>query len=180
MPDAEEWRPAYKFPGYEVSSFGAVRSVPRVTRHEHHRQGKVLSQQVDNYGYRTVTLQLEGRNPRPYRVHRLVADAFLGPRPAWADTRHGPGGRQDNRAVNLSYGTRTDNENDKKRDGTFNHGGSPCGETNQNAKLVEQDVIYIRQAYAQGTTQTALAEIYGVKQATVSQIVRGKTWRHLL
>lgn len=183
MSDIETWQPVHGFPIYEVSSLGAVRSVPRVTRHGQHRKGKILSQRVDGYGYWSVTLYVEGRKPRPYRVHLLVARAFLGPRPAGADTRHGPGGRLDNRVSNLCYGTRAENEQDKKRDGTFRHGwdtGGSSGERNNNARLTEEAVRRIRERYvAGGITQTELAREHNVTQTAIYNIVRYKTWKHV-
>ena len=128
----------------------------------------------------TVTLYNEFGKCRPYRVHRLVAEAFLGPRPEGLDTRHGPGGTRDNRIVNLCYGTRIENEEDKKRDGTFNHGGpGGYGEQNRNSKLTEAAVLNMRALYANGMRQVELAAWFEVTQATVSQIVRRKTWAHI-
>lgn len=179
MTDVTElWKTIPSAPCYEASTLGRIRSKSHITSHGHRRQSTVLSQRVAADGYCTVTLT-QGVKKRPYRVHLLIAETFLGERPPGADVRHGPGGKQDNRKVNLSYGTRAENEQDKKRDGTFNHGGSPRGEANQNARLTESDIRAIRRYYAQGMTQTAIAAEYPVSQATVSAIVNRKTWTHL-
>jgi predicted XRE-type DNA-binding protein len=175
----EEWRSIPSFPCYEASSFGRIRSLPHITLHGHRRQSTVLSQQVAKDGYCVVTL-LQGCKKRPYRVHLLVAEAFLGERPEGADVRHGPGGQQDNSAANLSYGTREENEEDKKRDGTFNHGGSKPGEENRNAKMTAEQVLQLRKLRAAyGYSQKELAERFGITQAAVSQILSRKTWTHL-
>jgi hypothetical protein len=56
----------------------------------------------------------------------------------------------------------------------------PRGELNPRAKLRAEDVLKIRELFAAGvTTQTTLARSYGVSQAVISSITRGKTWRHL-
>lgn len=176
----EDWRGIPSFPCYEASSLGSIRSLAHVTPHGHRRQSTVLSQHLAKDGYCVVTL-LQGCKKRPYRVHLLVAEAFLGPRPEGADVRHGPGGQQDNSAANLSYGTRAENEQDKKRDGTFNHGGSKTGEENQNAVLTTEKVLQLRKLRAAyGYSQKELAEHFGITQATVSQILSRKTWRHVL
>lgn len=44
--------------------------------------------------------------------HRLVAAAFLGPRPKGVVTRHGEGGKLDNSIGNLCYGTQRQNIQD--------------------------------------------------------------------
>lgn len=48
------------------------------------------------------------------------------------------------------------------------------------AKLTEQDVIGIRARYAAGgVSQQALADEFGVNQTKISDVVRGKTWKHV-
>ncbi len=46
------------------------------------------------------------------------------------------------------------------------------------AKLTEQQVVEIRQAYAHGARQHELAQEYGVTQGLISGIVNGHRWRH--
>ena len=60
------------------------------------------------------------------------------------------------------------------------------GEKNSKAKLTESDVLAIREQYPilQGTftktqAQYLLAEDYGVKRPTISDIVLRKTWKHI-
>jgi len=61
------------------------------------------------------------------------------------------------------------------------------GEQNNSVKLTESDVVAIRSYYqseiqsgAQKTaTQYYLAEQYGVKRTTISDIVLNYTWRHI-
>jgi hypothetical protein len=47
-------------------------------------------------------------------------------------------------------------------------------------RLVESQVIAIRQLYRDGRTQDSLAEEFSVCQEHISDIVRGKCWKHLL
>ncbi|PLS19272.1 hypothetical protein CVD28_02340 [Bacillus sp. M6-12] len=62
------------------------------------------------------------------------------------------------------------------------------GKSNNQSKLTEQDVINIRKEYEEAlsvgkqkvSTQEILAEKYHVKRPTISDIVRGATWKHLL
>lgn len=84
----------------------------------------------------------------------------------------------DNRpCVNPSHlwmGSHYDNVHDKINKGRERH---PFGEDGSGAILTEQNVIEIRNS---GIRQVDIAEHYGVTQATISLIRRGKTWRHLL
>lgn len=72
----EEWRDVIGYEGlYQVSSFGRVRGVDRITPKGHKWKGKILSPK-DHNGYKSVTLSKNGRK-KFYFVHRLVADAFI-------------------------------------------------------------------------------------------------------
>lgn len=91
-------------PGLEVSSEGRVR--------------QYLNGHLDRDGYRTISGGARGASRM--KVHHLVAEAFLGPRPAGAVVRHRNDLKLDNRAENLVYGTRRDNWHDGERNGIFN------------------------------------------------------------
>ncbi|MFV8266483.1 hypothetical protein ACNQR9_26045 [Mycolicibacterium peregrinum] len=53
------------------------------------------------------------------------------------------------------------------------------GSKHGKSKLTEGDVRDMRRLYCSGATQVSLAELFGVSQSNVSDIVRGKTWRHV-
>lgn len=113
----EEWRPISDFDGlYEVSSLGNVRSVSRLLPFMSKKgnwfvrrtQTKLLAKNSMNAGYHIVHLYRD--DARTVRtVHSVVAAAFIGPRPAGLDVDHRNGKRQDNRAENLRYLTRSEN-----------------------------------------------------------------------
>lgn len=121
----DRWLPVVGYEGhYEVSDLGRVRSLERVVPHARHGQYKLparlLTPTLHNYPaalHVSVSLTL-ATVKRTHLVHVLVAAAFLGPRPAGLDVLHGPGGQADNRAINLSYGTPSQNGLDQRRDGT--------------------------------------------------------------
>lgn len=55
------------------------------------------------------------------------------------------------------------------------------GAQHQRAKLTDTAVRSIRSEYEPGqTTLQQLADRYGVTKQTVSAVVNGRTWRHLL
>lgn len=91
----EEWRPLAFAPGYFVSSRGRVKS-PR----------KVLKPWDDGHGYLRVTIA-----GRQYKVHLLVADAFLPAclEPVAGIVDHKDGKKHRNHADNLERVTVAEN-----------------------------------------------------------------------
>ena len=53
------------------------------------------------------------------------------------------------------------------------------GESCTTSKLSESDVRAIRDAYANGESQTAIGKRYGIAQTSVSKVVRGVRWAHV-
>ena len=118
-----EWRDVVGYEGlYQVSSDGRIRSLDRIVPHSRYGQqfvaGRMLSPQPSGrHEYLHVRLSKEGKT-RTLVLHRLVALAFLGTCPHGKQVRHGNKGGSDNSVGNLSYGSKSDNELDKRRDGT--------------------------------------------------------------
>lgn len=164
----ERWLPVVGHEGlYEVSDLGRVRSLPRRTT-----AGRIMRPGLAG-PYLRVQLHKDGA-PTSLRVHRLVAEAFLGPLPPGQHTRHGPGGRLDNRLANLTYGTPAQNIGDQARDGTRRTGTAvPV------AKLSEQAVADCRRRHAAGESGHRLAAEHGVSQPTMARAISGQTWRHV-
>lgn len=59
------------------------------------------------------------------------------------------------------------------------HGNTPRGEAIGISKLSSCDVTEIRCLHVLGATQRAIAEVFGVAQTTIGQVLRGETWRHV-
>jgi len=139
------------------------------------RRGSVVkAQMVDRKGYQWVKLWIVGKSHTRY-VARLVAAAYVGPRPVGYVVRHKDGVKQHNHFSNLEYGTRSENELDKRR-----HGTAPIGENHPAAKLTAAKVAAIRARY-QGNSRshsyTAIAKDYGVTPSLIRYIVIGKLWK---
>lgn len=113
---SEEWLPIPRLWGlYEVSNWGRVRSM---------RYGRVLimRQQANKIsGHLTVCLPPRDGEPRTSRnnkhthVHRLVMEAFVGPREGKQVVRHLDGNPANNRLENLTYGSTSENWADFRR-----------------------------------------------------------------
>lgn len=80
------------------------------------------------------------------------------------------------RPDHLFLGTDLDNATDRMKKGRFT---PPIGERNGRAKLNQSDVLEIRRLYYGGMYQSMIAERFGVSQCIVSNILTGKSWKHI-
>jgi hypothetical protein len=177
----ETWRPISWAPNYEVSDLGRVRSLDREVgviandseikqrpAHCKRLKGRVLRPGIGRYASANVA-------GKQVLVHRLVAEAFLGPCPEGHIVRHGPGGPLDNRLCNLSYGTPSDNNGaDRLRDGTL-----PRGTRNGSARLTEEQVVEIKRRLLAGESRASLGREFGVRAENISHIATGRNWAWL-
>lgn len=200
---SEEWRPVVGFEGwYEVSDRGRVR---RVRGGNGTHVGRMSKISLDAYGYPRVSMS-KNSDRRMYKVHRLVAEAFLGPCPEGMGVNHKDADKTNNAPGNLEYLTPRRNLQHAKKLGLFVSGGDhwtrrnpeklprgdqnwtrihrdkmPRGEDSPQAKLSSEAVLEIwRRANAGRERQRDIAAEFGVCQMTVSRIKRAKRWTHLL
>lgn len=118
---AEKWLPVRGFESvYQVSDHGNVRSIDRIEVNSDGRsrrlRGRIRKPIDDGRGYRAVRLYAAGRGTN-YKVHALVLDAFVGPRPDGMEVRHLDGDRWNASLSNLAYGTHSENCQDILRHG---------------------------------------------------------------
>lgn len=119
----EEWRDIAGYEGlYQVSNLGRVRSLDRVVPHARYGhqpiKGDLLLPGKNRDGYLGVGLHKNGKKKRA-RVHKLVAEAFIGPCPDGMEVCHGVKGNQVNTVANLRYDTHKNNALDRYRDGNM-------------------------------------------------------------
>ncbi len=162
----EEWRPVVGFEEhYEISSEGRLRRTSR--RCGSYAGRLVAGRGFQNGGYPAVGLSV-GNVQRMKRVHILVAEAFLGPRPSPRHIVHHKDHNPGNpRASNLQWATLAENQRASVEAGR--HVG--C------RKLTEDQV---RAIYSDRTmTYQAQADQYGVTIMTVWNIRNDKSWRRI-
>jgi len=126
------------------------------------------------YGYLGVHLSREGYS-KMHAIHRLVAEAFLGPCPEGLEVAHNDGDPRNPRLENLRYTTRSDNNMDKVKHGT--HQG---GESNPAHKLTEDDVREIRKALEAGESKMSQARRFNVSHKTIRNIANNLIWTHVV
>ena len=111
----EQWKPIIGYEGlYEVSNFGNVRSLDRIVKRwkgYSTKKGKIIIPFYESKkGYYQVTLIKDGKK-KHYRVHRLVASAFLENPFNYTDVNHKDENKTNNHVDNLEWCTRKYNNN---------------------------------------------------------------------
>jgi hypothetical protein len=139
-----------------VSDRGLVRRGRRAVAPQPHR------------GYLRVRLRAPDGEPRWRKVHLLVLEAFVGPRPS--PRHHGAHypdpSPENNRVKNLRWATPEDNELHKLVHGSRSRGG-------HREPTRPGIVAAIRLAAATGASFTAIGRAHGLHRTSVARIVRG-------
>lgn len=95
----EYWRTIPSFPVYSASNYGRIRN---------DSTGRIMHVYVDTRGYLVLTLRRDNKQILQ-RVHRLVAEAFLGGPHPGLDVNHIDGDKTNNCIDNLEWCTRGEN-----------------------------------------------------------------------
>lgn len=164
----ETWRPIPHVPGYEASSEGRIRG-PRGVR----------ALCVSKDGYQRVQLRFRGPT---YTVHSLVLSAFTGPRPPNHCCNHKDRNRSNNRAANLEWTTRS--QNNYHFFGTRpTLAGTTApqarGERHGMAHHTAAQILAIHKHVAAGRTAREIAAMLGIEYRTVVDVRAGRRWAHL-
>lgn len=165
----EIWKDIKGFEGiYQVSDKGRVKSLKR---------GKELIMVNVNttFGYSRVKL-LKDKKEYPFSVHRLVGFAFLPIIEGKPEINHIDGNKKNNHLSNLEWCNRSENMRHADKLGLR---VMLKGETNPRAKVTDQIIRIIRNE-RKGVFQKEIAKEFNLKQQTVSKIINGKLWPHII
>jgi NUMOD4 motif./HNH endonuclease. len=171
----ETWKPVVGWEdSYEVSDQGRVR---RSCGGRATFVGRIQKPTLSRKGYPIANLNRDGRR-QIIPVHKLVALAFIGPRPAGKEINHLDGNKTNNALPNLEFVTPSENMRHSYRV-LGRRVGARYGSEHVSSKLKEEQVLEIVRRYKGGERQHAIAACFGVHQVLVSQIVSGKAWSWL-
>jgi len=171
-----EYRLITGFPDYRVGNDGSIWTRrgrgPKPTVRDSWRQ---MKPNVLKSGYLIVKLCADGKKPVGRVIHRLVLSEFVGPCPEGMEACHSPDPDRKNCALNnLRWDTHKANCDDK-----VTHGTQEFGEDHPRSKLTAETVLEIRRLNKSGISYSKLVDRFGISRATVCQIVRRKTWKHI-
>jgi hypothetical protein len=166
--DMEIWKDIEGYQGsYQVSNLGRVKSLLN--------SKEIILKPINSKGYSSVFLSNGKGTVKKFKIHRLVCICFLPNLENKPQVNHINGIKTDNRLENLEWSDNSSNQIHAIKTGLkvmkygSNHGMS---------KLTEDQVKKIKYEY-NDLFEYQIAEIYGITQANVNFIRRGKTWRHV-
>lgn len=172
----EIWKPVVGFEGfYEVSSRGNVRSCEREHTYDDKRVGTITRRrksqtiaQAKRGKYRSALLSKNGERTS-HLTHKLVIEAFTGPRPDGLEVRHLNGIASDNSASNLCYGTKLENAADRDA-----HGRTYRGEKHAWCRLSDAEIERIHSDAKNIARLEDLAAKYGISRTHAWNIKTGR------
>lgn len=152
--------------------------LPSNPRYQVSRDGKVIGTRrkllvpFESKGYHAVNIWEYGK-VRNRRVHTLVAETFIGPRPDGQYVSHRNGNAYDNRVENLYYASSRQNYAD-----AVTHGTSSIGDRCGRSKLTLQQAAEIKamKYVRSGELARELSAKYSVHPTTIRDIWIGKSW----
>ncbi len=166
------------FPGYRVGIDGTVWSCWKGGGKHARRimvdKWKLLKPTPMKSGHLHLNISTPDGKRIYVLVHHLVLQAWHGFCPEGLEARHLNDNPTDNQLSNLRWGTRTQNIDDRKKNGSW-----ICGSASSNAKITDDQVREILRRCVNGEKQRVVAADYGIHQSEVSRIVRAKRWAHM-
>lgn len=144
-------------PSYKINEYGVVISYKRSVR------GKKLNPYTDKDGYHCIKLQVSGTS-KGFKVHRLVALAFISNPEETMFINHIDGNKLNNHYTNLEWCTNTHNQRHAWRNDL------------KTIKLTVSDVKEIKQRINNKESNTSISKLFNVDQTLISNIKTGKIW----
>lgn len=173
--EEEIWKDIKGYEGlYQISSFGRVKSLERVTSQNKFLSEKLKIASLSVQGYFKVTLCKNGKCIQLY-IHKLVAENFLDNPENKLQANHIDGIKINNHISNLEWVSPLENMTHARNLGLLNI----KGENNHFHSLNESEVLAIRKLYSEGYTSNRLAKMYGVSTTCILLIKSRKTWKHI-
>lgn len=163
----EIWRDIDGYEGlYQVSNFGRVKSFQKGTV-------RILKPAINRKWLFVVLCKNGGK--KIFKVHRLVAMAFIPNPDGKPQVNHIDGNPQNNHVDNLEWCTPSENMQHALRTGLI-----ATGEKNYQAGVTNEQAREIRELYKPHDEQfgtVALSKKYGLSDETIGMIVHGETYR---
>jgi hypothetical protein len=157
------WSELRDFPGYWVNTRGEIgKGRPE------HGEWTPLPTRVHPDGHVIIDIRSDGKR-KTHKLHILILEAFVGPRPKGFETCHDDDNPLNNNISNLRFASHSQNARDAYRN----------GKRTGKRILDAETVIAARVAHAAGEAVCSIARRLRVKRCTVRDAVKRRTWRHV-
>lgn len=150
---------------YSVSTMGRVKITD---------SGRILKHNLNTRGYHSVALSLNATKKR-YRVHRLVAAAFIPNPDEKPQVNHKDGNKDNNCESNLEWATSSENIKHAFATGL----NDVKGENSCVNILTAKDVVEIKKLLRDGVVGKDIASKFGISRQSITQIKTGRQWSHI-
>ncbi len=175
----EIWKNIPKFNNeYQISNQGRIKSVHAIILRSngttHTRVSKVLKPSID-HGYLKGAVCVNKRMI-PYKIHRLVAEAFVDGYGLTKEVNHIDGNKLNNNASNLEWVSRSENMLHAVSTGLL---PVTRGSQRSQAKMNEADVVLLKKMMVQGVRRKDICEKLNISIHMYKDVQRGKSWRHV-
>jgi hypothetical protein len=174
-----EWRPIKDYEGlYEVSNYGDIKRLGRTITYPCGRK-VVLKDMIrarcqNSSGYTIVDLT-KNRKGKSYRVHILVAQAFIPNPDNKSQVNHKDFNKTNNHIDNLEWVHPIENTRHAINSKKHNH-----GEIHYEAKITNNDAKEIYRLYAlEGVSAKLVAKKFNITTNIVYNIKTKRTWKHI-
>ena len=167
----EVWKKIEGFENYDISNYGNVRSTYK---------NRILKPQNDKNNYYIINLW-KNKKGKTFKIHRLVAIAFIPNLENKPQVNHINGIKKDNRVENLEWCTPSENMKHALKNGLK----IPLkGEECKVSKATEEQVkeILIKKKNSNGAKYWGVKELsikFNLKPACISEIASGRNWKHI-
>lgn len=162
--DKSNWKDVEGYEGfYKVNEDGRVFSV---------RADRELTPDTDKEGYKLITFSVSG-SVKKFRIHRLVAHAFINNPENYDIVNHIDGDKGNNVVSNLEWCNYSQNMLH-----AYNLGLAKArlGEDNIHSKLTNNSADEIKEDILSGMRYDTIAEKHDISPSTISMINTGKRW----
>lgn len=130
-----------------------------------------LKYSLDKDGYKQMNITHKGKSYH-YKIHRLVAKAFIDNPNNLPEVNHIDGDKGNNDVSNLEWCTHAENLHHASKNKLFRY-----GENHQNSKLTQKQADEIRTLYKTSKyRQRDIACMFGTTPMVVNRIVNNKTY----
>lgn len=172
----EEWRLVASLNNrYEVSNTGKIRNA--ITK-------KILKNQINKHGYCVLTVRPVPKKQVNIRVHRIVAEVFLGICPEGYVVNHKDGNKLNNYVTNLEYVTSSENNIHALENGLRHVADMEKvikrGEESPHSIITEEMAIeMLKYAYVHNCGCRKLAQIFNTTRGVTGNLLANRTWKHI-